>query len=73
MLLTGGGVLRADAAGFRDGALTKAELRQLHTLLNTALEDGALGVSLGLGYAPECFYSTAPAHRRLRRCGIPAR
>lgn len=58
-MLAGGGVLRADAAGFRDGALTKAELRQLHTLLNTALEDGALGVSLGLGYAPECFYSTA--------------
>lgn len=57
-MLAGGGVLRAGAAGFRDGALTAGEMRRVQTLLHTALGDGALGVSLGLGYAPECFYST---------------
>ena len=30
-----------------------------------ALADGALGVSLGLGYAPECFYTTAELIRAL--------
>lgn len=57
-MLTGGGVLRADAAGFGDGNLNREELRHLHTLLDHALGDGVLGISLGLGYAPECFYST---------------
>ena len=57
-MLAGGGVLRADVAGFGDGELNREELRRLHTLLDNALGDGVLGVSLGLGYAPECFYST---------------
>lgn len=57
-MLVGGGVLRADVAGFRDGKLNREDLWCLHTLLSHALGDGALGVSLGLGYAPECFYST---------------
>ena len=39
-----------------------------------ALADGALGVSLGLGYAPECFYTTEQlidALAPLRGSGIP--
>lgn len=57
-MLVGGGVLRADVSGFRNGPLTGMQIRQLQTLMVDAMSDGALGVSLGLGYAPECFYST---------------
>jgi len=56
-LLAGGGVLRAGAAGFRPGSLSPEELRRVRREMERALGDGVLGVSLGLGYAPECFYS----------------
>jgi N-acyl-D-aspartate/D-glutamate deacylase len=58
-MLAGGGTLRACAAGLGDGPLSPEQLRSLHAALERALGDGALGVSLGLGYAPECFYTTA--------------
>lgn len=57
-MLVGMGTLRAHVAGFAGGALTDEQLHALHTLLEQSLADGALGVSLGLGYAPECFYTT---------------
>ena len=57
-MLVGMGTLRGCAAGFRDGALTEEEYRFIWKLLEQGLEEGALGVSLGLGYAPECFYDT---------------
>lgn len=57
-MLIGMGTLRACVAGFEDRPLTDADYQQLHHLLERALSDGALGVSLGLGYAPECFYDT---------------
>ena len=57
-LLAGSGVIRADAAGFADGKLTPEQLRAVHHGIERALADGALGISLGLGYAPDCFYST---------------
>lgn len=72
-LLVGMGTLRACAAGFGDGALDGGQYRALHGLLERALGDGAMGVSLGLGYAPECFYSTAQLLRALaplRRSGV---
>lgn len=71
-MLVGMGTLRACAAGFRDGPLSDNEYRQLHAALEEALSDGALGVSLGLGYAPECFYTTEGLIRALaplRRSG----
>lgn len=71
-MLVGMGTLRACIAGFRDGELTDGELRQLHGALERALADGALGVSLGLGYAPDCFYTTPQLIRALeplRRSG----
>lgn len=71
-MLAGMGVLRACAAGFRDGPLTEDEYRRIHAALEEALADGALGVSLGLGYAPECFYTTEELIRALaplRRSG----
>ena len=53
--LVGMGTLRACVAGFDDRELTAEEYRQLHHLLETSLASGAVAVSLGLGYAPECF------------------
>lgn len=71
-MLAGMGTLRACAAGFGDGALADGEFRRIHAALEEALSDGALGVSLGLGYAPECFYTTEELIRvlaPLRRSG----
>lgn len=73
-MLTGMGTLRASVAGFRSGPLEGRELNALHKMLEQALSDGALGVSLGLGYAPECFYNTQgliQALAPLRRSGVP--
>lgn len=64
-MLAGAGVLRADAAGYELEHLEDRHYRTLHRALERALADGALGVSLGLGYAPECFYTTAELIRAL--------
>lgn len=64
-MLVGMGTLRGCAAGFRDGKLTEEEYRFIWNLLEQGLEEGALGVSLGLGYAPECFYDTEGMIRSL--------
>jgi N-acyl-D-amino-acid deacylase len=64
-MLVGMGVLRADVAGFESDALTAEQYRSIHRLMERALSDGALGVSLGLGYAPECFFSTEQMIRAL--------
>ena len=72
-ILVGMGTLRACVTGFEDRDLTDGEYRQLHHLLEEALADGASGVSLGLGYAPECFYGTDGLIRALvplRRSGV---
>lgn len=57
-MLVGGGTVRAAAAGFAPEPLDAAALHEVHRLLEESLSGGALGVSLGLGYAPECFYTT---------------
>ena len=57
-MLVGAGILRADAAGYELEHLADAHYRAIHRAMERALGDGALGVSLGLGYAPECFYTT---------------
>ena len=56
--LIGMGTLRANAAGFRPGPLAAAETAAIQVALEKALSDGALGVSLGLGYAPESYETT---------------
>ena len=65
-MLVGAGVLRADAAGYQLTALADGHYAAIHRAMERALADGALGVSLGLGYAPECFYSTAELIRALQ-------
>ena len=65
-MLVGAGVLRADAAGYQLTELADGHFAAIHRQMEQALSDGALGVSLGLGYAPECFYSTADLIRALQ-------
>ena len=62
----GMGTLRGCAAGFKDGKLTDDEYKFIWELLEEGLSQGALGVSLGLGYAPECFYDTEGLIRSLQ-------
>ena len=64
-MLVGAGVLRADAAGYELAHLEDSHYRTIHRAMERALSDGALGVSLGLGYAPECFYTTEELIRAL--------
>ena len=64
-MLAGMGTIRACAAGFSDAPLTDEQYAEVHRLLEAALADGAVGVSLGLGYAPECFYDTRGLIRAL--------
>jgi len=64
-MLVGMGTLRACVAGFENRPLTDEEYARLHDALRQALDHGARGVSLGLGYAPECFYSTEELIRAL--------
>ena len=73
-MLIGMGTLRTLVAGFAAGDLDFSQERALHYHLESALADGALGVSLGLGYAPEIFYSTDGLIRALAplyQSGIP--
>lgn len=73
-MLAGSGTLRACVAGFDTVELSKTQLRQVQLELTRALSDGALGVSLGLGYAPDCFYDTdtlIAALAPLRDSGLP--
>ncbi len=57
-MLAGLGTIRACSAGYDTLHLDAAQIKTVHEMLEQALSDGALGVSLGLGYAPECFFST---------------
>lgn len=72
-MLVGGGTVRADCCGYAPGDADEA-LPELHRRLERALANGALGVSLGLGYAPECFYTPDGLLRALaplQGSGIP--
>ena len=53
----GMGTLRANVAGFLTENLSQDEVRAIWALLDESLRAGALAVSLGMGYAPECFYT----------------
>lgn len=64
-MLVGAGVLRAGAAGYALERLEEKHYKAIHKAMEQALGDGALGVSLGLGYAPECFYTTEELIRAL--------
>lgn len=65
-MLVGAGILRAGTAGYELEHLEQKHYKAIHRALEAALSDGALGVSLGLGYAPECFYTTQELIRALQ-------
>lgn len=50
--LIGQGTLRAGIVGFQDRPLTPSEMEQMKFLLDDQLNQGALGLSLGLIYPP---------------------
>ena len=52
----GNGTIRAAVKGYDTGKLTKKELTKAKAYLRSSLEAGALGVSLGIVYAPEYNY-----------------
>lgn len=64
-MLCGGGTLRVDACGYELLTMEDGHYTAIHSAMERALGDGALGVSLGLGYAPECFYTTQELIRAL--------
>lgn len=71
-MMVGGGTVRTDVCGYQ--ANDPEDFRQIHQRLEKALSEGALAVSLGLGYAPECFYRTdslITALEPLRNSQIP--
>lgn len=73
-MLAGLGTIRACAAGYDTLHLDAAQMKTVHEMLETALADGALGISLGLGYAPECFFTTdelIEALQPLKNSGYP--
>ena len=57
-MLVGAGTARAAVAGYECLHMEEGQIRAVRQRLSGALEEGALGISLGLGYAPECFYTT---------------
>ena len=62
-MMVGGGTVRSDVCGYAPEDPT--DYAPIHRRIERALKQGALGVSLGLGYAPECFYSTNSLIRAL--------
>lgn len=56
-MLLGNGTVRACVKGYEAGKLSKEELEEVQKLIRTSLEAGALGVSLGIVYAPEYNYN----------------
>lgn len=73
-MLAGNGTARAAVCGYEILHPNDAQFSAIHARLEQSLADGALGVSLGLGYAPECFYNTQELIRALQplaNSGIP--
>lgn len=67
--LIGNGTASAAVRGY-GGVPTKEEKIAIRKELEKALSDGACGVSIGLGYSPECLYDTKTMIELLRPlCG----
>lgn len=62
-MMLGNGTIRADIFGY--GEQEPTDYTAIHEQLTRGLSEGAFAVSLGLGYAPECFYSTEGLIRAL--------
>ena len=64
-MLAGSGTIRACAAGFGTPELDATQMAEIHRLIEQELAAGALGVSLGLGYAPDTWDSLINAMKAL--------
>ena len=73
-MLAGNGTIRASVKGYASGKFSGEEIRQVWDALEESLSAGALGVSLGVAYAPEFEYDRdglARALQPLRGTNIP--
>lgn len=73
-MLVGNGTVRAAVRGYAPGVLTPGELAAARGLLEDALANGALGVSMGIVYAPEYCYDAdgfAQVLAPVRGAGVP--
>lgn len=57
-MLAAAGAIKIWAKGFGNSPFTNREMDRVQAILRTLLEEGALGISTGIMYAPECY--TAP-------------
>ena len=57
-LYVGQGAVRREVMGMSDAAPTAQQMSQMHALVQKAMEDGALGMSTGLYYAPGSYART---------------
>jgi N-acyl-D-amino-acid deacylase len=55
----GAGQVRASVMGYEDRPVTPAEMAAMKKLIAQAMEEGAIGLSAGLYYLPNSFFSTA--------------
>lgn len=55
--LAGGGDLRRSVTGFSNAPLTRKAMARIQGFLEDAFEAGSLGLSMGLMYTPECYYT----------------
>jgi N-acyl-D-amino-acid deacylase len=54
----GTATLRVHELGYADRRATPAELERMRGLVRQAMQEGAMGISSALIYAPDCFYKT---------------
>jgi N-acyl-D-amino-acid deacylase len=57
--LIGHGTIRTNVMGFEARAPTEDELREMKTLMNQGMKEGAFGLSSGLKYAPGVYAETS--------------
>ena len=57
-MLVGHGTLRGCIMGFEDREPTQEEMNAMIARLDSEMEEGAFGMSLGLAYPPSCFAKT---------------
>ncbi len=62
--MVGTGTVKICVKGFSDTPYTQEELAKARALIEDAMEEGAVGVSLGIMYLPEC-YSTREEFARI--------
>ena len=68
-MLAAAGAIKIWARGFAAGPFSDDQMDRARSMLCTMLEKGALGISLGIMYAPECYTTTVEYIRWLGAAG----